>query len=148
MQKLLAIINPAGFFSSDAETKVKPVGVNRRIVVKSRVTARPDVRSRTTHRFALSETTVWWLSSALLTINLVLFVSYLFSVNAQANTGYTMKQLQNKIAEESAENKKLLVKQSEANSIASVQDSLTDGKFVPITAQDLVFVKVNQFSQK
>ncbi len=149
MQKLLSLINPAGFFTAEAETRVKPVSNNRGAIVHSKTTTRTATRARSTSKIiALSETKIWWLSMSLVMINLVLFVSYLFSVNSQANTGYQIKKLQTHIAEQTTENKKLMVKQSEANSIAVVQDSLAQAKFVPITAQDLMFVKVTQLSQR
>ena len=148
MQKLLSLLSPAGFFPRVADESPKERAPFRRSVVVSYRGVKPNAPARLLRRFRLSAQHIWMISLALVAINAVLFVSYIFSVNSQANTGFTIKQLENKISEQTTLNKKLLVEASEAHSIASVQTSISNSDFVPITANDSMFVQVNQLSQK
>jgi uncharacterized membrane protein affecting hemolysin expression len=131
-----------------------PLTVKDRQSSSTRGSRRAVMHTRTEASFLMRNpvrTTAYivpWFTAPLLVINLILFFGYLFSVNAQANTGYTIKQLEKKISEQTAENKKLMVRTSEVNSIASVQDSVTEDRFVPITARDTVYVQVQQLSKK
>lgn len=141
MEKLLSIIT-LPFTGSAKSDSVKPAD-------RRRVLMRTQVQSRTTGAVrAQGIRLVPALVIAAAIVNLGLFLTYLYTVNAYANSGYAIRQLEKRIAEKESEYKKLLVQRSEANSMASVDEAVSSGAFVPVNAGELLYVPNGHFTQK
>jgi hypothetical protein len=148
MQKILSLLNITTVFPAKEETQPRPT-FSSKVVVRVKSSTAPSSRVGTRAVVAtLSPISFRWIAVGLVLLNTVLFVTYLFSVNTQANTGYTIKQIEKRIAEQTALNKKLTVQASEATSIASVQQSAEQSQFIPITASDSMYVQVEKHLSK
>ncbi len=149
MQKILSLLNITAAWPAKEESQSRPT-FSRKVVVRVKSSSAPSVRAGGRTAVAvMNPVSFKWIAVSLILLNALLFVTYLFSVNTQANTGYTIKQIEKRIAEQTAINKKLTVQASEAMSIASVQQSAEASQFVPITAADSLYVQVEkQLSKK
>jgi cell division protein FtsL len=149
MQKIISLLtNPAAILVNKKEEAVKPrSSFGRQVVVRSIATVKAPTRTQAKATL-LNPTSTMWIAWLLVALNVAMFLTYLFSVNIQANTGYTVKQLQKRISEQETVNKKLTMQVAEANSIAAVQESADSSRFVPITAKDTIYVQFNQLSQR
>lgn len=83
---------------------------------------------------------------ALIAVNAVLVLAYLFGVNSYASDGYEINQLQNQIANLTTQNRQLTVQTSENSSIISIQNSFQNSNFVPVG--QVKFLQVNQYSER
>ena len=140
MEKLLSIISIP--FQLGGKQEASRKFNNRRTVVN-----RPQVKSTVVSR-PRSGRLMTVLMSVTAVFTLGLFFSYLYTVNAYANSGYHIKQMETRIAEKDTKYKKMLVERSEANSMASVDEAVQSGAFVPVNASELLFVPSSHISQK
>lgn len=151
MSKLIAAFNPFVRLSGASIRAQK-----RRVATSGpRVTTIGVTRtasSRSAHsvgalrgRASTASSVRFWIASALVAVNVSVGLVYLFGVNASVANGFVIKKVTSRLATLQEDNKKLVQRISEANSIAQVQQDLTSQHFVPITTSE--FAQTNQFTQ-
>jgi|GEM_PF-4422881 len=141
MEKLLSIIG-IPFNLGGKSDMVRPID-RKRVLMH----AQPQIKSQAVSRAQGSRLMPVMVVGAAVMV-LGLFLSYLYTVNSYANSGYAIRQLEKQIAEEDVKYKKLLVERSEANSMASVDEAVSTGAFVPVNAGELMYVPNNHLTQK
>ena len=73
-------------------------------------------------------------------------ITYVFGINSNAATGYEIKNQQKQVEKLQTENKKLLVKTAELNSISKIQNTAEIQNLVSITSQE--FLQPNYLTQR
>ncbi len=104
--------------------------------------------AKTKRQFVSAKARPWqfWLGSALVTLNLVLLMSYLVGVNSNAANGYVIKKLQQRASQLAEDNKAMNLKVSEISSIVQIQAELANSDFVPVTGAQ--YLQVNQLTER
>ena len=83
---------------------------------------------------------------ALIALNMAVLFSYLFGINTAASSGYEIKKLQQQVAAQNEESKRLNLKISEQASIAELQVDFANSGYIPVG--QVVYLATGHLSQK
>jgi hypothetical protein len=139
MIKTAALTNWFPF--GQGKTKIKVYGKSNgtaQVSVSNRVVLASRKQSSALHGLLHTENSRVLAAYGLAAGIVVMFVINLFSVNYNVATGYKINSVQKQIASLTEENKRLVLKMSEAGSIAPMQENFAAEHFVPVTNVEYV----------
>jgi len=139
MAKLLSITNPFAAISGKFTTSSKParaVGISYTPSAARSVALSSRTRGSVVHP-GLSRQYEWALY-ILVAANVLLFASYIVSINSSAASGYAISSLQKNIHNLTEDGKKLTLQNAEIKSMATLHDSLQTQGYVPVSGAEYV----------
>lgn len=88
----------------------------------------------------------FWLSTALIAINAIVLMSYIYGVNDYTNKGYEIKALQKRLSVLSDDNRKVNLKVSQATSMVGIQTDFLNSNFIAVGTPKFLTVNSSQFT--
>ncbi len=81
-------------------------------------------------------------------LNVVMLLGYIVSINTSAAAGYEFSKLQRGVVSLTEDNKKLTLRNAEINSMATINDTLNQEGFVPVSGAEYVQTTAQHLTQR
>ncbi len=146
MSKILSIVNPFASFGNVGTTTAarKTTSEINFVPTKARSLSTKQRASVISSDSKIVQYSVY----AFAALNIVMLLGYIISINTSAAAGYEFSKLQRGVVTLTEENKKLTLGNAEINSMSSINDTLNQEGFVPVSGAEYVQTTAQHLTQR